>query len=75
MNNKLLDYADAGNSEIVEFVAKKFTSVRCWFQKINKERRNIELKTNRQRKMLSQLEVETIENLSLELKSTLRVPR
>lgn len=75
MNNKLIDYSNTGNFEIGDFIAQKLSSVRNWFQKVNMERRIIELNTNRQREMIKQLEVEAIESLSLELKSILRVPR
>ncbi len=75
MNTKLMEYSNTRNFDIGKFIAQKLSSVRGWFQKINIECRNIELKNNRRRKMINQLEVETIENKPLELKSTLRVPR
>lgn len=75
MNSKRINYTDTSNFEIGELVKQQLSSVRCWFQNISTERKNIELQKSRRREMLAQLQKETIENLTFELKSTLSVPR
>jgi hypothetical protein len=75
MDGRLVDNTHLKNTEVSKLIVRKLHDVRVWFRKIRDERKDMDMQRRRRNRMLCQLQNESIERLTLELKSSLRVPR
>ena len=75
MNGKNINYSIAGYSVIEEVASGVISGLSVFIEKIQQEREQIRIRSARKRAMQKQLHQDAIDNLPLELKFRLGVPR